>query len=85
MADSFFSSLKKERIKKRIDPRCDLALPDIADYIDTLRSTTGLDGTATLVVSAPSSLKTATSVHDAERARESVSWHSTKVWQLHSV
>jgi len=34
VADSFFSSLKKERIKKRIYPRRDVATSDIADYID---------------------------------------------------
>lgn len=34
MAESFFSSLKKERNKKRIHPSRELALADIADYID---------------------------------------------------
>ena len=34
VAESFFSSLKKERIKKRIYPNRELALADIADYID---------------------------------------------------
>lgn len=35
VVESFFSSLKKERITKRIDPNRDVALADIADYIDT--------------------------------------------------
>ena len=35
MAESFFSSLKKERIKKRIDKTRDLARADIFDYIET--------------------------------------------------
>lgn len=34
VAESFFSSLIKERIKKRIYPRRDVATSDIADYID---------------------------------------------------
>ncbi len=34
VAESFFSSLKKERIKKRIYPNRELALADLADYID---------------------------------------------------
>ncbi len=35
VVESFFSSLKKERIKKRIYPSRDVALADIADDIDT--------------------------------------------------
>ncbi|MCA2992623.1 IS3 family transposase [Gemmatimonas sp.] len=35
VVESFFSSLKKERIKKRIYTSRDAALADIADYIDT--------------------------------------------------
>lgn len=35
VVESFVSSLKKERIAKRIDPSRDVALADIADYIDT--------------------------------------------------
>ena len=35
VAESFFSSLKKERIKKRIYKNRDLAVVDIADYIDS--------------------------------------------------
>jgi putative transposase len=35
VVESFFSSSKKERIKKRIHPMHDVALADIADYIDT--------------------------------------------------
>jgi putative transposase len=34
VAESFFSSLKKERIKKQIYKNRDLALTDVADYID---------------------------------------------------
>ena len=36
VAESFFSSLKKERIKKQIYKNRELALTDVADYIDTL-------------------------------------------------
>jgi putative transposase len=35
VAESFFSSLKKERIKKHIYKNRELAIADIADYIDT--------------------------------------------------
>jgi len=35
VVESFFSSLKKELIKKRIYPSRDIALADIADCIDT--------------------------------------------------
>jgi putative transposase len=35
VAESFFSSLKKERIKKRIYKNRDLANADIADYIES--------------------------------------------------
>lgn len=35
VAASFFSSLKKERIKKQIYKNRELALADVADYIDT--------------------------------------------------
>lgn len=34
MAESFFSLLKKERIRKRIYKTCDLARADIFDYIE---------------------------------------------------
>jgi len=34
VAESFFSSLKKERIKKRIYKNRDLATNDISDYIE---------------------------------------------------
>ncbi len=40
VAESFFSSLKKERIKKRIYACRDVALADIADYIDTFYNRT---------------------------------------------
>jgi len=35
VVESFFSSLKKERIKKHIYKNRELAIADIADYIDT--------------------------------------------------
>jgi putative transposase len=34
VAESFFSSLKKERVKKQIYKNRELALNDVADYID---------------------------------------------------
>jgi putative transposase len=40
VVESFFSSLKKERIKKRIYPSRDVALADIADYIDSFYNRT---------------------------------------------
>lgn len=40
VAESFFSSLKKERIRKRIYKNRELALRDIADYIDTFYNRT---------------------------------------------
>jgi putative transposase len=40
VAESFFSSLKKERIKKRIYKNRELALKDVADYIDTFYNRT---------------------------------------------
>lgn len=40
LAESFFSSLKKERIKKLIHKNRELAVKDVADYIDTLYSRT---------------------------------------------
>ena len=36
VAESFFSSLKKERIKKQIYKNRELALTDVADYIDSV-------------------------------------------------
>ena len=35
VAESFFSSLKKERIKKQIYKNRELAIAEMADYIDT--------------------------------------------------
>ena len=35
MAESFFSSLKKERIKKHIYKTRELAIADISDYIES--------------------------------------------------
>ena len=40
VAESFFSSLKKERIKKRIYKNRELALTDVADYIDAFYNRT---------------------------------------------
>ena len=41
VAESFFSSLKKERIKKQIYRDRELAKADVADYIDTFTIGTG--------------------------------------------
>jgi putative transposase len=40
VAESFFGSLKKERIKKRIYKNRELAVSDVADYIDTFYNRT---------------------------------------------
>jgi transposase InsO family protein len=40
VAESFFSSLKKERIKKQICKNRELGLADVADYIDTFYNRT---------------------------------------------
>ena len=40
VAESFFSSLKKERVKKQIYKNRDLAMNDIADYIDSFYNRT---------------------------------------------
>ena len=40
VAESFFSSLKKERIKKHIYKNRELALTDVSDYIDTFYNRT---------------------------------------------
>jgi putative transposase len=40
VAESFFSSLKKERIRKRIDKTRDLARADIFDYIEVFYNRT---------------------------------------------
>lgn len=40
VAESFFSSLKKERIKKQIYRNRELAMNEIADYIDTFYNPT---------------------------------------------
>ena len=40
VAESFFSSLKKERIKKQIYKNRELALKDVADYIDSFYNRT---------------------------------------------
>ena len=53
--ESFFSSLKKERVKKRIYKTRDLARADIFDYIEMFTINRG--GIATSVGSAPKRLK----------------------------
>ena len=40
MAESLFGSLKKERIKKHIYKNRELAVNDVADYIDTFYNPT---------------------------------------------
>jgi putative transposase len=40
VAESFFSSLKKERLKKQIYKNRELASTDVADYIDTFYNRT---------------------------------------------
>lgn len=40
VAESFFSSLKKERIKKHVDKNRDLATNDISDYIESFYNRT---------------------------------------------
>ena len=40
VAESFFGSLKKERIKKQIYKNRELALTDVADYIDAFYNRT---------------------------------------------
>src|SRR5438067_62954 len=40
LAESFFSSLKKERIKKQIYKNRDVAIADIAQYIDSFYNST---------------------------------------------
>jgi len=40
VAESFFSSLKKERIKKQIYKNREVAVADIAHYIDTFYNST---------------------------------------------
>ena len=44
MAESFFGSLKKERIPKHIYRNRALALADVADYIDTFYNRTRRHG-----------------------------------------
>ena len=40
VAESFFASLKKERVKKRIYKNRDLAIADVSDYINTFYNRT---------------------------------------------
>jgi putative transposase len=40
VAESFFSSVKKERIKKQIYKNRELALADVADYVETFYNRT---------------------------------------------
>ena len=41
VAEAFFSSLKKERIKKQICKNRELAIADLADYINIFYNRTG--------------------------------------------
>ena len=71
MPESFFSSLKKERINKQISKNRDLALADVADYIDAFYNRIEPVVIAISAASAPSSSKPLTA--------EIV---STKSWDL---
>ena len=44
VAESFFGSLKKERIKKHIYKTRELAMTDVSDYIDTFYNQTRRHG-----------------------------------------
>jgi putative transposase len=44
VAESFFSRLKKERVKKRIYKTRELAMTDIAEYIETFYNRTRCQG-----------------------------------------
>jgi putative transposase len=72
VAESFFSSLKKERIKKQIYKNRELATADVADYIDTFYNRTRRH--SHLRGLSPSNSKRLTS--RADRV-------STKSWELH--
>jgi putative transposase len=78
VAESFFSSMKKERVKKRIYPNRELALVDIADYVEKFCNAPV--GTATLAGSAPSNLRTPIRVVDVKSVHEQVNRISSKVW-----
>ena len=71
VAESFFSSLKKERIKRRIDKDRALVLADVADYIEwfysPIRRHSHLGGTS------PGSLRQST---------EPAAGVSTEPWEL---
>jgi transposase InsO family protein len=72
VVESFFSSLKKERIKKHIYKNRELAIAAIADYIDTFYNRTRRHS-----IWAASARKT------SRQRRNGASLASTKSWELH--
>jgi hypothetical protein len=72
VAESLFSSLKKERIKKQIYKNRELAIADVADYIDTFYNRTRRH--SHLGGLSRSNLKRLTNPADVV---------STKSWELH--
>ena len=73
VAESFFSSLKKERIKKQIYKNRELAKADVADYIDTFYNRTRRH----------SHLGGAKSRSSSKRLTSRAGEVSTKSWDLH--
>lgn len=72
VAESCFSSLEKERIKKHIYKNRELAIADIADYIDTFYNRTRRHS-----IWAASARKT------SRQRRNGANLVSTKSWGLH--
>ena len=72
VAESFFSSLKKERIKKQIYKNRELAVADIATYIDSFYNSTRRH--SHLAVSVRSNSRPLISRFESA---------STKSWELH--
>lgn len=70
--------MKKARVKKPMTPNRDVALADIADYIDTFYNRTRRH--SILAVSAPSRSRRLTSLVEILRLRRRVNRLSTKVW-----
>jgi len=66
VAESFFSSLKKERIKKQIYKNRDLPTKDIADYIDSFYNRT----------------RRHSHLGGVNRPRSLGDWVSTESWEL---
>jgi putative transposase len=73
VAESFFSSLKKERIKKQIYRNRDLAIADVADYIDTFYNRTRRHGHLGGL-----------SPEHSKRPTSHAGGVSTKSWELHT-